>query len=654
MSSECEIFQQEKVSKKKEVKEVEEEEEDENDGEIIQECTICFAPLNSTGEHRISSLKCGHIFGKCCIKEWLSRKQHGANQSKCPICGENASVKDIYPIYSKYTFIDKEGLEREMENSKIVKKRKLDTQKQYNDLVEVYNGLLQKVNDSKLEIQSYESQLSKLRWNPQQQNYSMKKFALVSSWKLSNKPNVSKIFTYDNKNNIIYVTKSQNLYEHGILGINLETYSATSYSPLHKKLIKDCKYNTVNDLLLTASMDRTVKLYSVNDKDNILSVNVVSPCWSCCWSKKNENHFFIGLGNNKINAYDLRKLNRPLDIISNSKQMGLGKPIHSLVYISKEESKSFNSLEECYDGVLGASLDKVFFCTPQQQTASLVDNTPSDTLSTNNANATTTKVTISSNAPTSMSSTSISSTAINKKDSGPTLTDHHFPASAPIASTSFPSSSKENTLLPGENENENKNESNSLVKMDSIYSAMKFTTTACSSSISNNNNNSYESSSGKLYNFFNWNENHGLITSLSYDVHSNQCIVTSRKSTPIVNKFATVYTIGYLDFNPDTLFKKRHAIIARNEQKLMTKAALYTEANTENCYAVVSDEYAKSICVWSIGWNEENSLGVHSLSQEILTYDNSPILDIDICTIKDSTNYLCALNENKLFVHQSS
>jgi len=79
-----------------------------------------------------------------------------------------------------------------MENSKIVKKRKLDTQKQYNDLVEVYNGLLQKVNDSKLEIQSYESQLSKLRWNPQQQNYSMKKFALVSSWKLSNKVNRNK------------------------------------------------------------------------------------------------------------------------------------------------------------------------------------------------------------------------------------------------------------------------------------------------------------------------------------------------------------------------------------------------------------------------------------------------------------------------------
>jgi len=90
------------------------------------------------------------------------------------------------------------------------------------------------------------------------------------------------------------------------------------------------------------------------------------------------------------------------------------------------------------------------------------------------------------------------------------------------------------------------------------------------------------------------------ITSLNYDVHSNQCIVTSRKSTPIANKFATVYTIGYLNYDPETLFRKRHSIVARNEQNLVTKATLYTQLNTENCYAVVSDVYTKSVNYYQI------------------------------------------------------
>ena len=66
--------------------------------------------------------------------------------------------------------------------------------------------------------------------------------------------------------------------------------------------------------------------------------------------------------------------------------MGIGKPIHSLTYISKRETQTCNSLDESYDGILGASLDKVFFCKRNHQ-PSLVDNTPSDTLSTTNNDA---------------------------------------------------------------------------------------------------------------------------------------------------------------------------------------------------------------------------------------------------------------------------
>jgi len=107
---------------------------------------------------------------------------------------KTASIKDIYPVYSKYMIIDEKELEKEKENCKVVKRLKLDTQKEYNSVIESYNDILQKVKDSELEIQNYKSQLQKLRWNPQQQSYLMKKFSLVSTWKLSNKVGVLLIF----------------------------------------------------------------------------------------------------------------------------------------------------------------------------------------------------------------------------------------------------------------------------------------------------------------------------------------------------------------------------------------------------------------------------------------------------------------------------
>jgi len=229
-------------------------------------------------------------------------------------------------------------------------------------------------------------------------------------------------------------------------------------------------------------MDRIVKLYSVNNKNSIQSINVKSPCWSCCWSKKNDNNFFIGLGNNKILSYDLRKTNHPLDIISNPKEMGVGKPVHSLMYISKPETQKFNSLDESYNGILGASLDKVFFCKKNHQ-PSLVDNTPSDTLSTTNNDAN-----FSIGDRHSTSTTIVPTDSSSYKDDS--LTDV---ASSPL---------------------DGKGDQSHDVYHQTVTQNPKFAAT-----------------SNEKYSFLNWNENNGLIISLNYDVHSNQCIVTSRKNT---------------------------------------------------------------------------------------------------------------------------
>ena len=55
----------------------------------------CLEPWTNSGEHRISSLKCGHFFGLACIEKWL--RTTGA--SDCPNCNEKATKKDIRSHY---------------------------------------------------------------------------------------------------------------------------------------------------------------------------------------------------------------------------------------------------------------------------------------------------------------------------------------------------------------------------------------------------------------------------------------------------------------------------------------------------------------------------------------------------------------------------
>jgi hypothetical protein len=49
---------------------------DDNDSD--EECTICLDSLNNN--NKVSTLKCGHKFHNCCIKNWMKIKK------TCPIC----------------------------------------------------------------------------------------------------------------------------------------------------------------------------------------------------------------------------------------------------------------------------------------------------------------------------------------------------------------------------------------------------------------------------------------------------------------------------------------------------------------------------------------------------------------------------------------
>lgn len=67
-------------------------------------CPICLDPWTNGGDHRLSSLKCGHFFGQSCIERWL---KGGGGGGGCPNCNEKASKKDVrIHFLAKLTALD--------------------------------------------------------------------------------------------------------------------------------------------------------------------------------------------------------------------------------------------------------------------------------------------------------------------------------------------------------------------------------------------------------------------------------------------------------------------------------------------------------------------------------------------------------------------
>ncbi|KAG0557278.1 hypothetical protein KC19_11G116300 [Ceratodon purpureus] len=97
-------------------------------------CPICMEPWTSTGNHRICSLACGHLFGKACIKRWL--KMAGRKQGKCPQCNKRARVEDLRTLYVPRIAVMDEESQSYMEEAGSLRTENEKLKKQVVDLRE--------------------------------------------------------------------------------------------------------------------------------------------------------------------------------------------------------------------------------------------------------------------------------------------------------------------------------------------------------------------------------------------------------------------------------------------------------------------------------------------------------------------------------------
>ncbi|NWI54005.1 RFWD3 ligase, partial [Calyptomena viridis] len=115
---------------------------DEEEGDT---CTICFEQWTNAGDHRLSALRCGHLFGYTCIERWLK-----GQAGKCPQCNKKAKRSDIVVLYAR-TLKALDTSEQEHMRSSLEKEQKLRRQAELESA------------QSRLQLQVLTDECSKLR-----------------------------------------------------------------------------------------------------------------------------------------------------------------------------------------------------------------------------------------------------------------------------------------------------------------------------------------------------------------------------------------------------------------------------------------------------------------------------------------------------------
>uniref|UniRef100_A0A0N5BY51 RING-type domain-containing protein n=1 Tax=Strongyloides papillosus TaxID=174720 RepID=A0A0N5BY51_STREA len=64
------------------------------------DCNICATNNTASGtEHALYSTKCGHLFGKSCLEEWIRRSSR-ENRFRCPVCRMHLNYSGCHPIFN--------------------------------------------------------------------------------------------------------------------------------------------------------------------------------------------------------------------------------------------------------------------------------------------------------------------------------------------------------------------------------------------------------------------------------------------------------------------------------------------------------------------------------------------------------------------------
>ncbi|NWX92186.1 RFWD3 ligase, partial [Nothoprocta pentlandii] len=345
---------------------------DEEEGDT---CAICFEQWTNAGGHRLSALRCGHLFGYTCIERWLK-----GQAGKCPQCNKKAKRSDIVILYAR-TLKALDTSEQERMKSSLEKEQMLRRQAELESA------------QSRLQLQVLTDECSKLRKQVQElkalvaqhnmtalqhpgasrtclpgglpSSQSQRRYQFEKAFMVSQAGSCRVMAFCDSLSCLVVSQPSpQSTFVPGcgVKMMSAANLKSSQYIPIHSKQIRGLAFGSRADgLLLSAALDNTLKLTSLATNTVVQTYNTGRPVWSCCWCLDDTNYIYAGLVNGSIMVYDLRDTSSHVQELTPQKSRC---PMVSLSYLPRMASASCP-----YGGIIAGSLEGAYFWEQQAGTS---------------------------------------------------------------------------------------------------------------------------------------------------------------------------------------------------------------------------------------------------------------------------------------------
>ncbi|XP_039255712.2 E3 ubiquitin-protein ligase rfwd3.L-like [Styela clava] len=338
----------------------------EEDGDC---CPICFEHWSNSGKHRLSSLKCGHLFGQSCIERWMK----GAK--KCPQCNTKARKADIRVLYAKkLTAVDTTELteattafehEKKLRRNKEMELAKV--QMQYQMAMTECNRLKSQLEDLK-NMYASSTLPTRVSGKTNTRSRAEKKFSHIKNVLISSTGNC-RVMDYHAESLSLAISQPSP-HTTFMQGFGLKKFSvcdmkSSHFNILHSKPIRDVRFSPHNSFVLTASQDETLKITNWENNSSVHTYKPQKPVWSCCWDMKDSNLLYGGLSDGSIKCYDMRNTTDVLHTILN--------PVSRCPIVSLYNVSQTSDSETSKNGLLSQTFKNVTFW---QQSTEELEYTP--------------------------------------------------------------------------------------------------------------------------------------------------------------------------------------------------------------------------------------------------------------------------------------
>ncbi|WIA30890.1 hypothetical protein OEZ86_000943 [Tetradesmus obliquus] len=267
------------------------------DGEAGSTCTICLDLLCEQGSHRPAALKCGHIFGNQCLRQWLQHKP------RCPQCNKKAKARDITLLYNLPTGVAAGPGAAELE------------------------AQLQQERERTARLQEQLQEMQRQLAANKQQPAAAGALLLVGERQMAPGGGSSKL------RKVSLVCPASPSY------IQLPAAAGTVRG-LASQQEAGLGSSYGSQLMAVATERAGLQLVSMASNNTVQSVPVPGPVWSVAWSLQHEHQLLMGLDKGRLAVADLRRSGTEmlLYISSGSSSSSADgarpqQPLHSLIVL---------------------------------------------------------------------------------------------------------------------------------------------------------------------------------------------------------------------------------------------------------------------------------------------------------------------------------